>query len=136
MQRFPALRQLSSEHHHGLVLARRAREQAKADIAQRRDTWEALRAAFDTELEPHFQREEQRLLPALEQAGELALVRQTLEEHRQLRALIAAGDVDALAVFAQALGDHIRFEEQVLFETAQRVLDETTLALLAEPPLP
>lgn len=33
----------------------------------------------------------------------------------------------------QPSSDYIRFEEQILFETAQRVLDEATLAALAEP---
>lgn len=132
MQRSPALRQLSIEHYRGLVLARRAREQARTDPVQQAPVWAELRAAFVRELEPHFQTEERGLLPALERVGEPELVTRTLEEHRQLRALITQGDASDLAAFAQALSDHIRFEEQILFETAQRVLDEATLTALAK----
>ncbi|MTW22224.1 hemerythrin domain-containing protein [Allochromatium palmeri] len=132
MQRVFALRQLSSDHHRGLVLARRAREKATTGPEHQARAWGAVREAFVQELEPHFQLEEQNLLPALEHAGASELVAQTLQEHRQLRTLVAKGQPRDLAAFAQTLSDHIRFEETRLFETAQRVLDEATLTALAE----
>ncbi len=71
MQRHPSLRSLSSEHHTGLVLARRARKAAGQDSLTQAAAWEAIREIFRTELEPHFQREEQGLLPVLRVAGEV-----------------------------------------------------------------
>ncbi|GBG01230.1 hypothetical protein AZSI13_05570 [Azospira sp. I13] len=81
-----------------------------------------MAALFATELEPHFQREEAELLPALLTVGESVLVSRTLAEHEVLRNLarrIEAGDRAALAPFAEALADHVRFEERELFERAQ-----------------
>jgi hemerythrin-like domain-containing protein len=121
MQRIEALRRLSSEHHSGLVIARRAREQAGAS-AGREAAWADLRQRFADELEPHFKLEERGLLPALRAAGEKMLVERTLDEHLRMRTLIATGGPDALTAFAEMLTDHIRFEEKELFETAQLAL--------------
>jgi short-subunit dehydrogenase len=74
MQRDPNLVRLSRDHHTGLVLAKRAREPATTEATERRAAWTEMQARFADELEPHFQREEQGLLPALRAAGEDALV--------------------------------------------------------------
>lgn len=126
MQRIEALRRLSSEHHSGLVIARRAREQGGTP-ADREAAWADLKQRFADELEPHFKREERGLLPALQAAGEGVLVERTLAEHLRMRAMIDTGGPEQLAAFAEALTDHIRFEEQLLFETAQRVLGAEAL---------
>jgi len=130
MRRDPALRRLSSDHHTGLVTARRARELAAGDASGRAAGWADLQERFANELEPHFRLEEQGLLPALQMAGESVLVERTLADHRRLRALIASQDARTLVDFAQALTEHIRFEEAELFETAQTVLPRETLAAL------
>lgn len=130
MRRAAALRRLSSEHHTGLVLARRARELTMAPAPERDAGWADLQARFGAELEPHFRLEEEGLLPALRTAGQQALVERTLAEHKALRELIAGGP-GALAPFAEALTDHIRFEEAELFETAQAVLEPATSTALA-----
>ena len=126
MQRSTALRRLSMEHHVGLVLARRARTWA-GDPA---GAWEALRARFAAELDAHFRLEEQGVLPALAAAGEPALVERTCDEHRSLRGLIATGGPADLAAFALLLADHIRFEEDEVFTTAEQVLSQATLAAI------
>ena len=77
MQRHPALRQLSSDHHTGLVLARKARQAANGTVHDQRYAWTTLVARFSAELEPHFQVEEQGLLVALWRAGEAELVERT-----------------------------------------------------------
>ena len=128
MQRDPALRSLSSEHHTGLVVARRARKAAGQDAQAQATTWKAIREIFRADLEPHFQREEQGLLPVLRVAGEADLVDRTLREHRSLRALISENRPSNLALFAESLTAHIRFEEKELFESAQRVLGSKVLA--------
>lgn len=128
MQRHPTLRDLSSDHHSGLVLARRARRAADWDPETRAGAWAAVVEHFRRELEPHFLREERGLLSALGRAGETALVERALREHAALRRLIVADRAEGLAKFAESLVAHIRFEEKVLFERAQKLLDLERLA--------
>ena len=123
MKRSPALLALSREHHTALSLsvriARMADAESEAALLIR------VPAVFDAELEPHFQEEEQGLLPALVAAGELALVTRTLAEHGAMRNLmthIRSGDVVSLKLFGQQLAAHVRFEERELFARAQDVL--------------
>jgi hemerythrin-like domain-containing protein len=115
------------------VIARRARRAASRDAGGRGAAWDEVKERFRTELEPHFRREEQGLLPALRRAGEAALEQRTLREHRSLRELIAADRPENLAPFAALLTAHIRFEESELFDTAQRVLGPDGLAILEGP---
>jgi iron-sulfur cluster repair protein YtfE (RIC family) len=122
VQRHPTLHRLSSDHHSGLVLARRARQAAQGDRHQRSAAWASVMDRFDAELEPHFQAEEADLLPAMRRAGETALVERTLQEHAALRALLGEGRSENLEPFADLLTQHIRFEEKELFERAQQVL--------------
>ena len=123
MQRHPALRQLSSDHHIGLVLARKARQAANGSLQDKRYAWTTVVDRFRTELEPHFQLEEDDLLPAMQRAGETLLVERTLTEHAGLRDLVSGNRIEDLAEFAELLTAHIRFEEKVLFERAQQLLD-------------
>ena len=130
MQRHPALRQLSSDHHTGLVLARKARQAANGTVHDQRYAWTTLVARFCAELEPHFQVEEQGLLVALWRAGEVGLVERTLTEHEDMRGLIAQDRPENLARFAELLTAHIRFEEQTLFARAQELLAPDQLSEL------
>jgi hemerythrin-like domain-containing protein len=135
MQRHRALRKLSSDHHSGLVIARRARHAAQEELSRQAAAWQRVTTRFQTELEGHFRLEEVGLLAALSQAGETRLVARTLREHASLRRLIAQDRVENLLPFAELLTAHIRFEEKELFETAQRVLDVQTLeGLMATEP--
>lgn len=128
MKRSPILIELSREHHTALVLALRI---ARAnEPAAQAALLAAVPAIFRDELEPHFQDEEQGILPQLATAGELALVSRTLEEHRQMRDLVAtisAGDLLSLKPFGVMLKAHVQFEERELFATAQAVLPATYL---------
>ena len=127
MQRHPALRGLSSKHHTGLVLARRARKAATQEASVQAAAWVAIRKIFRTELEPHFQREEQGLLPVLRAAGEAELVDRTLREHRSMHFLVLENNPGNLTLFAESLKALIRFEENELFDTAQCVLGSKVL---------
>ena len=123
MKRALALVELSREHHTALSLAMRIAR--VADSAAEAEMLERVAKVFAAELEPHFLEEERGLLPALMTAGETALVNRTLDEHRQIRALvenIVAGDAASLKVFGELLSAHVRFEERELFVTAQAVL--------------
>ena len=123
MKRHPQLQDLSREHHGALKLARAARQAAEAGAADKLATIaERVARLFAAELDPHFRVEEQGLLVTLAQAGEHALVQRTLDEHAQLRRLVAAlsaPDAATLLRFADLLAAHVRFEERELFETAQ-----------------
>ena len=130
MKRCSALRDLSNEHHHGLVLVKRAKKAAGTDEAQR--VWQEIQARFAADLEPHFQAEEVGLLPALEQAGEAELVRRTHADHVELRRLISEDNAQAMIEFAELLEQHIRFEERELFEVAQQKLSAAELAALVD----
>ncbi len=136
MKRSPELRDLSSDHHHGLALARMARRSAAGGgdrpIAE---VWTEIVEKFRVELDPHFQVEESALAPALEAHGASALVRRLLEEHALLRASVrpGAGRTSAdLEDFGELLERHIRFEERELFDAAQRLLSVDELKAVAE----
>jgi len=139
MKRDPRVRGLSSEHHHALTLARSLERQVRAGGDLGGAAGELARR-FDAELEPHFRVEEEVLLPALRQAGAVALVERTEADHRALRALAAAtraGRTDGLLSFADQLTDHVRFEERELFPFCEATLDAAVLdavALRAPPP--
>jgi hemerythrin-like domain-containing protein len=135
MKRDPALRSLSSEHHTGLVIARRARLAASESEHAKFLAWEEVTSRFHGELEAHFVREEEGLLPALREVGETALVERTLQEHSSLRRLIKENRPDNLAAFSELLTAHIRFEEKELFETAQKRLPPMILAKLEDTPV-
>lgn len=126
MKRHPALLSLSREHHGALVLALACRRAANSGDAEKiRATRDRAVREFDADLAPHFRQEETTLLPLLQQAGQTALVRRTLEEHASLRALaesLRQHDAAGLEAFGQALSDHVRFEEQELFPAAERAV--------------
>lgn len=128
MKRRNALLQLSREHHTALVLTLRIARATEADSISA--LLEYVPKIFDAELEPHFQDEENSLLPRLAAAGETEMVRRTLAEHRELRGLaarIATGDSAALKQFGIALEEHVRFEERQLFSVSEKVLAEEFL---------
>lgn len=128
MKRCDALRALSSEHHHGLVLTVQVKRAIGTAEAER--VWQEVRERFVTELEPHFQAEEVGLLPALEQVGETELVRRTHADHAELRRMIREGGMQNMADFGELLSQHIRFEERELFEVAQQKISPADLAAL------
>lgn len=129
MKRSSGLRALSSEHHTGLVLARRAAR--AATVEEVADAWREVVERFELEMEPHFRQEETQLLPALMQVGETAIVERTLAEHTQLRSLIhaCARDAETLRTFGALLQAHIRFEEREVFAIAQARLPEFSLTM-------
>jgi len=133
MKRSQELIELTREHHHALVLARRAIVAAREGSAARALAAE-LTQLFAHELEPHFLIEEGRLLPPLRDAGAHAQAARTFDEHRQLRALAqaaAAGDAASLSSFGLLLDAHVRFEERELFPLAEAILPVNVLAEVA-----
>ncbi len=136
MKRLPELRDLSEDHHHGLVLARKAKQAAAGgDDRSTAEVWAEVEMQFTSELAPHFLIEETLIAPALETAGESVLTNRLFEEHRALRECVRSnrGRTPAdLSRFGELLENHIRFEERELFDVAQKRLSPQELAAIAE----
>ncbi|MDE3022358.1 MAG: hemerythrin domain-containing protein [Pseudomonadota bacterium] len=134
MKRIPALQNLSREHQPALVLAAHAKRfTMMSDPALLFQFKQKVIDQFQGSIEPHFQLEEKYLLPALEQVGELAVAKQTREEHENLRNIYAGiwqAEASVIAEFGKLLAQHIRFEESVVFEIAQSRLKATQLDII------
>jgi hemerythrin-like domain-containing protein len=126
MKRTPALQPLSREHHTALTLAKACERAAQSCDEERiTKTCQRILKAFAEELEPHFQIEEQSLLPLLHSAENRPLEQRTMEDHRQLRALLDGlrrNDAGALDSFGKLLTAHVRFEERELFPALESLL--------------
>lgn len=134
MLRDPSLIPLSRQHHNGLALCvyiRRAYEQSRDEPAH----WQAeMVRAWEGEIRPHFEAEEQVLFPRAASEPELAsIVEELLGQHLRLReyfskAVLGTLEKRDLLEFADLLTSHIRLEENQLFEGCQRVLGADELA--------
>ena len=130
MKRHPALSQLSREHHSALVLAKQALRANAGELDAMAHFVAKVERVFASDLEPHFQLEEELLLPALSRAGHFEAVERTLAEHAELRSLASQIDIHRPEIwcrFGDALADHVRFEERDLFPLAESTLEEETL---------
>lgn len=127
MKRIPALQSLSREHHTALTLAKACERAVQSHDEQVGKTCQRVLQAFSAELEPHFQIEEQSWLPLLHSAENRPLEQRTLEDHRQLRALLDGlrkNDAKALGSFGKLLVEHVRFEERELFPALESLLPQ------------
>ena len=134
MKRIPELRDLSDDHHTGLALARRCKQVGHPKSEPSPEAvWNQVLDAFSSHLEPHFQIEEQHLLPALESIGEASLAGRIREDHRSLRALreSKAPNPTLINQFGELLESHIRFEEREVFESTQDRLPARALKAIA-----
>lgn len=126
MKRSPALQPLSREHHTALTLAKACERAAQSrDEKLVGETCQRAIRAFSDELEPHFQIEEQSLLPLLRSAETQTLVQRTMADHQQLRALLddlRRNDSKALDRFGKCLSAHVRFEEREFFPAVENLL--------------
>jgi hemerythrin-like domain-containing protein len=130
MQRNQYLRNLSSEHHQALALARDIKN-ACSTGEQQDALIKRVEAIFVAELLPHFDIEEQTILPALKRVGETSLVTKTLQDHAHLKKLVSSlAEPGNLVAFSSALKEHVRFEERTLFEVCQSVLTDDELAAI------
>ena len=136
MKRIAELRDLSDDHHQGLVLARTAKRAANGEGALSvEEAWHDVFLKFEQELVVHFQIEEDFLTAPMKAIGESDVVDQLVEEHRVLRSFVAPGadrTREALEQFGLLLEQHIRFEERTFFEIAQERLDNDTLTRVLE----
>ena len=131
MKRIQELVKLSEEHHLGLVLARKAKMAANGQGDYEAEAvWEEIDNKFISELEPHFQIEENFLAPPMLAHGEDELIARFYKEHEELREMVNPSQERSLALlkkFGEKLDNHIRFEERQLFEKAQEKLSADEL---------
>jgi iron-sulfur cluster repair protein YtfE (RIC family) len=141
MKRHESLVPLSRDHHEGLLLAQRV--QKGKSVAPQSD-WPEERELqrdrvvdyFDTQLNDHFQAEEEFLFPLADQhlPQEEELTSLLRKQHGQIRSLIAelrtASGVQVenlLLRLAHVLEGHIRKEERVFFQRIQEGVPEEVL---------
>ena len=114
---------LSKDHHEGLLFGWKIKEGLKngtplTEIAA------FIQWFWQADLEEHFRKEEQVLVPLLPKDD--PLVQRMLEEHQSLEALVhlcaMVQDEDIFLQLADGLHQHIRFEERVLFQWVEKVV--------------
>ncbi len=127
MKRSDILQPLSREHYTALSLAKSCeRAVLSGDSAQIAQACQRAILAISADMEPHFQIEEQSLLPLPKSPESQALVQRTLADHGRLRALLPGlqqTDAAALGCFGKCLSAHVRFEERELFAVLESLLE-------------
>lgn len=139
MKRIAALKALSIDHHHGLVLARKAKMAAAENLheTELQEIRKELQSHAENVLMPHFEIEESYIAAALNAINDPdidLLVTRLYREHEALRLLFASIDMcnaAHLKQLSELLEQHIRFEERELFEVAQKKLDHKTLQAIS-----
>lgn len=120
IKRHEALKPLSREHHHGLLLCWKIRQGLKFGIepARMKNYTDWFKQQY---LYPHFKAEEDFVFPVL--GNENEMVRKALAEHRRLKRLFDQDEdiLKALSLIEEELDGHIRFEERTLFNEIQKV---------------
>ena len=123
LKRHESLRPFSRDHFVALRVARDLSAAASVDGDRAHHARDAFLSAWRGEISSHFDEEEELLIPLM-QASE---IERMMKEHHQLRRLadeaIPAGKGKELqawcAEVGQALHDHVRWEERILFMAIQ-----------------
>lgn len=126
LKRTEALKSLSRDHHHGLLLCWKIRQGIKQNVEPDRIK-KYLDWFWISYLKPHFEIEEQYVFPIL--GKENKFVKQALAEHRKLKRLfVNESDIQkSISLIEEELEKHIRFEERVLFNEIQVVASSEQL---------
>jgi iron-sulfur cluster repair protein YtfE (RIC family) len=134
MVRDRSLIPLSHTHHHALALCVQIRRGLSGGSAASAvlGLADSVVSHFQTEMREHFHCEETIVFPALSCIEDLRpVIAELLHEHRELAAMVehlrSEPDVQRLEVFAEMLTQHVRKEERILFEQAQRLLSREDL---------
>jgi hemerythrin-like domain-containing protein len=133
IKRHPAIVSFSKDHHFGLLLVWKIRQGLNNAVQAERISNYVL-FFFRSDLEKHFKDEEQLLFCKL--PAEDALRKQAEADHQHIYKLIAAieeskNDTKLLSQLADALENHIRFEERELFNHLQNTFSEEELKIIA-----
>ncbi|NOY47235.1 MAG: hemerythrin domain-containing protein [Chlorobi bacterium] len=131
IKRSAALKPLSHEHHHGLLLSWKIREGFKKNVdierIKRYTDW-----FWKQHLQAHFKFEEKYVFPILGQENELII--KALKEHNRLQQIFTATDTikKNLSLIEVELASHIRYEERVLFNEIQSIASEHQLEIIEQ----
>lgn len=138
IKRHKALKHLSREHHHALLLCFKIRKGIKLGIDFRR--MKAYCTYFYTNfLISHFEEEEKWVFPLLRHDAE-GLVKKAKQQHRRLHRLFNEEEdpEKSVTLIEEELDAHVRFEERVLFHFIQEEAtkqDLEQLELLSHEPV-
>jgi hemerythrin-like domain-containing protein len=127
IKRHKALRNLSREHHVGLIFALRL-QKGVAKSADLQSMEEYTTWFWENHLLPHFVLEEDHLFPMLK--DEYELVKKAIAQHQDLKMLFQIQQKthsDFKRIY-ELLQKHIRLEERELFNLIQTILSEQQLA--------
>lgn len=143
MKRSAELRELSDDHHQGLVHARRLRSAAAGEGASPADAARDFLAFWQGETSGHFRKEEEVLLPVAARYGadiDQEPVVEMLAQHAQIRGLVMElsdgvrdGDLrpETLRRIGEGLEAHIRLEERRVFPLIEQSLPKKALEEVA-----
>ncbi len=131
IKRHEALKPLSREHHHGLLLCWKIRQGFKLNIEPQRmkDYIDWFRSDY---LNPHFEAEEKFIFPVLGKENEF--VKRALADHRRLKQLFNQDSELEKTLYAivKELDLHIKFEERILFNEIQKTASPEQLKEIKE----
>lgn len=129
MKRAAAFQDLSRDHFTALVAARHVERSAEAhELAPSFEhATNAFLALWNTELSAHFDEEDANLAPVLAHQPEAAsLLARLQRDHRDLRMMFARLNAESPKLdwveTARRLRDHVRWEEDELFQWLQEAL--------------
>lgn len=121
IKRCESLQPLSREHHHGLLFSWKIKTGIKKNVEVSRikiyADW-----FYQNYLIPHFGVEEKFVFPIL--GNDHELIERAVSEHRSLERLFESSPAEFqknISLIGDALVNHIRFEERVLFGAIQKM---------------
>lgn len=136
MKRSEALQALSRDHHLALAVALKLRRATRGNAAMVQDEFLAFWRDHGS---LHFRVEEDVLLPLTAHVVDPSdpAVLRVLTDHVRIRRRAAdlrqgAAAPDTLSGLGEALDDHVRHEERVLFPMIEEALSEEELSALAQ----
>ncbi|MCC8360392.1 hemerythrin domain-containing protein [Salinimicrobium sediminilitoris] len=128
LKRHHALKPLSRDHHHGLLLCWKIREGLKKNVPLDRIK-KYTDFFFTSQLRPHFKFEEEEIFPLLGDSHPMRV--RAIKEHSLLQDLFKAEAVkETFTSIEKELNDHIRFEERELFRELQETVPEEKLNII------
>ena len=131
MKRHEALKQLSRDHHFGLLLCWKLKEGLKKGVSVERMS-KYIGLFYLQNLKPHFAEEEETIFKVL--GEEHPLIKEAISQHRTFQKMIEDGfdTPDQIDTFRALLELHIRTEERQIFPEIEKQATEEQLENLLQ----